>query len=94
MPSDLVAALVDFDGATLTHVGAKVTFEVLVTSLELANHPALNCLGSLVRYLGFGGISVAEAAGLESIIRGIHQRLTEAGNIFDSLYLAYFGNDA
>lgn len=90
----------DFDGAVFTHVGAKVSFEVLLTSFGLANDAALNRLGGLVHYLDVGGIPVAEAAGLESIIRGMHQcltdddiLLTEAGKVFDSLYLAFSGND-
>lgn len=91
----------DFDGAAFTHVGAKVTFETLLTSFGLADDAALNRLGGLVHYLDVGGIPVPEAAGLEALIRGMHQRLSdddallsEAGKVFDSFYLAFSGNDA
>lgn len=91
----------DFDGAAFTHVGAKVTFEMLLTSFGLTNDAALNRLGALVHYLDIGGIPVPEAAGLETLIRGMQQRLSddeellaEAGKVFDSFYLAFSGNDA
>ena len=91
----------DFDGAAFTHVGAKVTFEVLLASFGLTKDAALQRLGGLVHYLDVGGIPVPEAAGLETLVRGMHQRLSdddallsEAGKVFDSLYLAFSGNDA
>jgi hypothetical protein len=91
----------DFDGAAFTHVGAKVTFETLLTSFGLTNDAALNRLGGLVHYLDVGGIPVPEAAGLETLIQGMRRRLTdddallsEAGKVFDSFYLAFSGNDA
>jgi hypothetical protein len=53
-----------------------------------------------VHYLDVGGIPVLEAAGLETLIRGMRQRftadddlLTEAEKIFDSFYQAFLGND-
>lgn len=91
----------DFDGAAFTHVGGKVTFEMLLTSFGLADDAALNRLGGLVHYLDVDGIPVPEAAGLEMLIRGMHQRLSdddallaEAGKVFDSFYLAFSGDDA
>lgn len=91
----------DFDGAIFTHVGAKVSFEVLLASFGLTKDIALNRLGALVHYLDVGGIPVPEAAGLEMLIRGMRQRLddddallSEAGKVFDSFYLAFSGNDA
>ncbi|MDD5033117.1 MAG: chromate resistance protein [Methylococcaceae bacterium] len=91
----------DFDGAPFTHVGAKVTFEMLLTSFGLTHDAALNRLGGLVHYLDVGGIPVLEAAGLETLIRGMRQAwtdddtlLAEAGKVFDSFYLAFSGNDA
>jgi len=90
----------DFDGAAFTHVGAKVTFEVLLASFGLAKDVALQRLGALVHYLDVGGIPVPEAAGLESLLRGMRQRLAdddellaEAGQMFDSLYSAFSGTD-
>jgi hypothetical protein len=98
-PSDALGF--DFDGAPFTHVGAKVTFETLLASFGLANDAALQRLGGLVHYLDAGGLPVAEAAGLETLIRGMRQRLAdddallaEAGKVFDSFYLAFSGNDA
>ncbi len=91
----------DFDGAPFTHAGAKVTFEVLLASFGLTKDAALDRLGGMVHYLDVGGIPAPEAAGLEMLIRGMRQRLAtddelliEAGKVFDSLYLAFSGNDA
>lgn len=90
----------DFDGAAFTHVGAKVTFEVLLASFGLAKDAVLQRLGSLVHYLDVGGIPVPEAAGLESLLRGMRQRLADddellaqASQVFDSLYSAFSGTD-
>jgi hypothetical protein len=90
----------DFDGAAFTHVGAQVTFEVLLASFGLTNDAALDRLGALVHYLDVGGIPVPEAAGLETLIQGMRRRLAdddallaEAEKVFDSLYLAFSGND-
>ncbi len=91
----------DFDGAFFTHVGAKVTFEVLLASFGLAKDTALNQIGSLVHYLDVGGLLVQEAAGLETLIRGMRQRfpsdddlLSETNKIFDAYYQAFSGNDS
>jgi hypothetical protein len=66
----------DFDGAVFTHVGAKITFEVLLASFGFTKDAALNRIGALVHYLDVGGIPVLEAAGLETLIRGMRQRFT------------------
>jgi hypothetical protein len=91
----------DFDGAEFTHIGAKVTFEVLLASFGVAKDTALIRLGALVHYLDVGGIPVLEAAGLETLIRGMRQRwasdddlLIETNKIFDAYYQAFLGNDA
>lgn len=91
----------DFDGAAFTHVGAKVTFEVLLASFGLAKDVALNRLGALVHYLDVGGIPALEAAGLETLISGMRKRfptddelLVEVEKIFDAFYQAFSGNDA
>jgi hypothetical protein len=91
----------DFDGAAFTHVGAKVTFEALLTSFGLTNDVALQRLAGVVHYLDVGGIPVPEATGLETLIRGMHHGLAdddtllaEARKIFDSFYLAFSDNDA
>lgn len=60
----------DFDGAAFTHVGARVTFEVLLGSFGLEKNAALQRLGTLVHYLDIGGVPVPEAAGFEAIMKG------------------------
>lgn len=90
----------DFDGAAFTHVGAKVTFEVLLASFGLAHDTALDRLGALVHYLDAGGIPKPEAAGLETLMRGLQkcyddddQLLAAAAKIFDTFYQAFSGNE-
>ncbi|MDE2610565.1 MAG: chromate resistance protein [Burkholderiales bacterium] len=85
----------DFDGAQFTHVGAKVSFEVLVESFGLTS-PALERIGALVHYLDVGGIQPAEAAGVEQVLAGLRQVLEEddqlvaaAGHVFDGLLIAF-----
>jgi len=86
----------DFDAATFTHVGARVTFETLMASFGLDQDSALVRVGALVHYLDVGGVPVAEAAGLEAILRGMRERLAdddallaEAIKLFDHLYDSY-----
>lgn len=61
----------DFDGAAFSHVGERVTFEVLLASFGLATDPGLARLATLVHYLDVGGMPVAEAAGFEAILAGL-----------------------
>lgn len=91
----------DFDGAEFTHVGAKVTFEVLQAGFGLTKDAALNRIGALVHYLDVGGIPVLESVGLETLISGMRQRwtgddelLAETEKIFDAFYQAFLGNDS
>ena len=86
----------DFDGATFTHAGALVTFEVLLATFIHEPDPALVRLAAVVHFLDAGGIPVAEAHGLELILKGMRERcrdddqlLAEASAIFDDLYLSY-----
>jgi hypothetical protein len=60
----------DFDGAAFTHIGARVTFEVLLASFGLEKNAALQRLGTLVHYLDVGGVPIPEAAGFEAIMKG------------------------
>lgn len=87
----------DFDGATFTHVGERVTFEVLLVSFGLEDDPGLQRLGGMVHSLDVGGATTPEAQGFEAILSGFKQRLPdddhlleEVGNVLDSLY-AHFG---
>lgn len=85
----------DFDGATFTHVGDKVTFEVVAESFGLHDDPALRRLAALVHCIDVGGIPVDEAPGLEMLVRGLQARhadddalLAAALPVFDALYAA------
>ncbi len=91
----------DFDGATFTHIGSLVSFEVLLASFIPAPDPALERLAGVVHYLDVGGIPVAEAHGLELILKGMRERckdddqlLAEATSIFDDLYLTYTNEES
>jgi hypothetical protein len=86
----------DFDGATFTHVGNRVSFEVLATSFGLDADPAIAKIGTIVHCLDVGGAPVAEATGIEAVLAGLRatavnddKLLTEAGRVFDSLYNNY-----
>lgn len=82
----------DFDGARFTHVGGRVTFEVLLASFGLDQNPRLLHLGTLVHFLDAGGIPVAEASGLEAVLSGLRELhadddalLAAACAVFDAL---------
>jgi hypothetical protein len=86
----------DFDGAAFTHVGNRVTFEVLVASFDLAADPALTRLGALVHALDVGGVSVPEGAGFEAILTGVRvsctddeQVLTAMTPVLNALYTTF-----
>jgi hypothetical protein len=83
----------DFDGAAFTHVGERVTFEVLMASFELESDPALLRLAAMVHALDVGGVSVPEAIGFEAIMAGARERtadddalLDEISRVLDSMY--------
>ena len=85
----------DFDGADFSHVGERVTFEVLATSFGLDADPALKRLGELVHAIDIGGIAVDEAPGIEMFVRGLQAQhvaddalLKAAVALFDTLYAA------
>ena len=86
----------DFDGAPFTHVDGRVTFEVLLASFGLDDDPALASIGHAVHFLDAGGIPVADAKGLETMLRGIKAKARgddgvalEASKVFDFFYSAY-----
>lgn len=86
----------DFDGAAFSHVGTKVTFETLLASFGLDSAPALVRLGKLVHCLDLGGLPVAEALGIESLLAGLRASepdddalLARACEIFDWLLKSY-----
>jgi hypothetical protein len=82
----------DFDGAAFTHIGERVTFEVLLASFGLEQERGLARLGAMVHALDVGGGFVAEASGFEAMLAGARQRardddqlLTEMSVVLDSL---------
>lgn len=86
----------DFDGAEFTHVGNRVTFEVLIAAFGLDDDPALARLAMPVHFLDTGGIPVEDASGLNTILLGARSRsksddqlLSETLKIFDFVYSAY-----
>jgi hypothetical protein len=85
----------DFDGARFTHVGARVTFQVLLASFGLEGDARLQRIGAVVHYLDAGGIPVPEAAGLERVLAGLRALHAEddplvaaAAAVFDALHAA------
>jgi len=90
-PSDALGF--DFDGAAFTHVGERVTFEVLVVSFGLDEDAALLRLGEMVHALDVGGAPVPEAIGFEAVMAGARLRaldddqlLDEMSRVLDSIY--------
>jgi hypothetical protein len=88
----------DFDGATFTHIGDRVTFEVLLAGFGLDDDPGLARLGELVHGLDVGGNSVPEAGGFEALMASARQRaanddalLDDMSRTLDSLYAFYSG---
>ena len=86
----------DFDGAAFSHLGERVTFEVLLASFGLDGDPALARLGRLVHYLDVGGAPVAEAAGFEAVLAGMRETapddqglLAALTPVLDALYRRY-----
>jgi hypothetical protein len=90
----------DFDGATFTHVGDRVTFETLLASFGLEGDAALARLAAMVHQLDVGGEPVPEAIGFEAVMAGARERLpdddallAEMSTVLDSFY-AHFGRSA
>lgn len=85
----------DFDGARFTHINNLVSFEVLLASFAL-EQAGLKRLASLIHYLDVGGMQPQEASGLEQILWGLRnsisdddQLLTAATSVFDALFSAF-----
>nr|WP_314708029.1 chromate resistance protein ChrB domain-containing protein [uncultured Comamonas sp.] len=88
----------DFDGATFTHVGERVTFEVLLTSFGLEGERGLSRLAEMVHALDVGGAATPEASGFEAVLAGARKRwsdddslLADIGGVLDSLH-AHFSS--
>ncbi len=85
----------DFDGAAFSHVGQRVTFEVLLASFGLEG-VGLTRLAALVHYLDVGGVQPAEAVGIESVLAGLRSAIVDddvllatSSQIFDGLYTSF-----
>jgi hypothetical protein len=96
-PADVLGF--DFDGAAFTHVGERITFEVLLASFGLEQDKGLARLAALVHALDVGGMFVPEALGFEAVMSGARARaadddqlLAEMSLVLDSMY-THFGND-
>ena len=96
-PKDCPAKAIgfDFDGATFSHVGARVTFEVMLASFGL-EQPALRRIGAIVHYLDAGGVQPPEASGIESVLAGLRDSIDDddqlvkaAGTVFDGLLMSF-----
>ncbi len=86
----------DFDGAEFTHVGSRVTFEVLLASFGLERDAGLTRLGALIHHLDVGGIPIAEGPGFAAIMAGARTLqqdddalLKAMTPVLDSLYAGY-----
>jgi hypothetical protein len=83
----------DFDGARFSHMGARVSFEVMAAAFGLEADARLQRVGAAVHYLDVGGIPVPEAPGLAAILAGLRElhadddRLVHASlAVFDAFY--------
>jgi hypothetical protein len=90
----------DFDGATFTHVGARVTFETLLASFGLETAPLLR-LGLLVHSLDAGGVQPPEAIGVERVLAGMREAISDddllmqtAAGVFEGLLIAFTKENA
>ena len=86
----------DFDGATFSHVGERVTFEVLLASFGLDGDRGLLRLGAMVHALDVGGATTPEASGFEAVLAGARKRwpdddalLADVGGVLDSLHVHF-----
>ena len=96
-PKDCPAKAIgfDFDGATFSHVGARVTFEVMLASFGF-EQPALRRIGAIVHHLDTGGVQPPEASGVESVLAGLRDSIEDddqlvkaACAVFDGLLVSF-----
>jgi hypothetical protein len=86
-----------FDGAHFASSGGRIAYEEMLAKLDLAKNAALAKIGSIVHFLEMGGITVPEAAGVQTLLQGAQRRagsvdelLGEVEKTFDLLYEAYY----
>ena len=85
----------DFDGATFSHVGHRVSFETLQASFAL-QAPGLDRIAALVHCLDVGGAQPLEAAGIERVLAGLRETISHDDHllaatsaIFDGLLAGF-----
>lgn len=85
----------DFDDATFSHVGNRVTFETLQASFQIQIQ-GLGRIAALVHYLDVGDIQPVEAAGIERVLAGLRETISDddqllaaASAIFDGLLAGF-----
>jgi hypothetical protein len=85
----------DFDGASFTHVGARVSFETLLAAFGLET-PALKRLGTIVHGLDAGGVMPLEAVGIERVLAGMRDAIADddalmlaAAGVFEGLHQTF-----
>jgi hypothetical protein len=77
----------DFDGATFTHIGELVTFEVLLHAFDLANNDALLRLAAMVHALDLVGTTYSpEAGGFETLLAGARQQSATDDDLIDAVF--------
>jgi hypothetical protein len=86
-----------FEDAHFTNSGSNVTYEEMLSRLDLAKNAALTKIGSIVHFLEVRGTPVPEALGVQTLLQGAVRRSTsenellgEAEKTFDLLYEAFF----
>lgn len=79
----------DFDGAEFSHVGERVTFETLLASFGLETEPALAQLARVVHFIDVGGLPVAEAAGLETLLSGMRSSIADDDTLLETASAAF-----
>ena len=86
-----------FDGAHFANSGVRVTYEEMLSRLDLAKNAALTRIASIVHFLEIRGTPVPEALGVQTLLQGAVRRATgddellaEAEKTFDLLYEAYY----
>jgi hypothetical protein len=89
-----------FEGANFANSGTRVTYEEMLSRLDLARNGALGRIASIVHFLEVRGSPVPEALGVQTLLQGALRRsqgenelLAEAEKTFDLLYEAYFDPD-
>jgi len=86
-----------FDGARFANSGNRITFEEMLSQLDMERNAALVKIGGIVRFLEVrSGALVPEAAGVQTLLQGAVRRsasddelLRETEKTFDLLYEAY-----